>query len=441
MVGQASDAHSAWMRSPGLHLAAIYGGIVLLGMVLMTAVTTMRVHQASVRAIDAWGQSTVQQLAQAAVDPVVQHDAIALQAHLGRFAKTAGLLSVSVVDADKQLLAQAGLSPAEYRDRASTHHYSLPLVFGAEMVGEVTVVMDATGMEALPKEIYAIEIGVGVAMLLLTLLFSHAVARRLHRIHRDASEAFLQAMPEAVLPAGVAAMSPALPLLDGPLFHETLSSLGEYVDKLQHPAPAQLLAAASELLNPADACAYILLDVRKLETLQRQVSKDRLRGLLDDLLRHVENTARLYTAQRVPVAGASIKLVFPAQAEPTHTAFQALCCAYVLSGVLRDAMSHDWGVNLHWTVSVDWHAACGNELLRNAQRAMDEQRSHWLGEQVGSGQMACSEAVATQLAQQEGKITLTSTPGTGGQLFYRLATVAESHRNMLDRQIGQLQSV
>lgn len=441
MITDPADGdQNAWLRSPGVRLAVAFGGVTVLGVALMVIATAMRVHQTSVRAIDLWGQSTVQQLAKTAVEPVVQHDAVALQAHIGRVASAVGILGVAVFDADNQLLAQVGQLPAEYSERSGVHHYSAPLVLGADVVGRVAVAMDATGMEALPKEMYLIQISVGSVMLLAVLWISYVLAQRVRRVHSEASRAFLQAMPLAVLPADIQSTSSTLPLLDAPLFHNTLTALNAYVDKLQRPAPAQLLAAASELLNPSDACAYILLDLRKFETLQRQVSKDRLRGVLDELLRHVENTARLYGAQHVPVTGASIKLLFPAKQEPVQAAFQAVCCAYVLSGLLREATSPEWGVNLQWTLSVDWHAACSNALLRNARRASDEQRSHWLGEQIGAGQVACSEALATHVLQ-EGKVTLTATPGTGGQVFYRLTGVAESHRSMLAGQVAQLQSV
>lgn len=423
-------------RSVGLQLAAVYGSIFVVSIALVSCLSIIRVSSLLEDVVDTWGESIAEQLAQSTRDAAMQNDAIALQAHLGRALKTRGIVSAAVYDMQNMLLAEVGTSSGELKGHAGLHSFPAMLTLGDNAVGRVVVVIDAAHAETLQRELYWIMLGGGIAGIVFLLLVSFYFSRKAYALHRQASDDFMRSMPKEILPASLSSDQP-VPLLNATLFHGMLSDLGDYIARLQRPSPASLLSAAAELINPADACAYVLFEVRNLDVLQRQVSRERLRVLLNLHQQHIENTCRLYGAQRVPVGGACIKMIFPAKTNESDAAFQAACCAYVLTGLLQDCADPEMGIRLQWAMALDWHVAGSNELLRNAQRSQDEQRSHWLCEQIGAGQFACSAEVAERLGTQD-KVMLVETSGTGGRLFYRLGLVQDAHRKMLERQIDQL---
>jgi class 3 adenylate cyclase/uncharacterized membrane protein affecting hemolysin expression len=437
MTVQQSEVYSVperGIRGAGVWLLTLYGGAVLAGLLVMLLLAVLRIDKVIDHVVDAWGEAAVQQVVQTVLDPVMEGDAIALQAHAGRFAKAPGVVSVSVYDIQNSLLAEAGESPSEYRQRASIHSFPAVLSLGDNAVGRVVLVMDAARIERLQQEVFRI-LGAGcIVSLILVLLASRWVSTKVKELHGQLSRVFLQFMPTEVKSADMQTAE----YVSKSQFEGALVSLGAYLEDLQRPAPAKLLEAAAELMSPAEACAYVMVDVRNLDTLQRQVSRDRLREILDVFLQNVEHAARLYAARRMPVAGASIKFTFPAHGDPAYASLHALNFAYVLTGLLRACTDPEWGVTLQWTVTVDWHEANENELLRNLQRQQDEQQGHWLGEQLGLGQLACSLKLAEQLSNQDSRFGLVATTGTGGKVFYRMGQLSDSLRRMLDRQIEQL---
>ncbi len=428
------------MRWPiGLRLVASYGAVFASSLLLVTVLSLSRVSVLVDQVTQSWGEAIADQLAQTTLDAVMQKDEIALQAHLGRLLKTRGVVSAAVYDVQSALLGQAGALPRELKDRGGLHTFSAMLALGDDAIGRAVVVMDADTIEALHDQLYWILGGGGGLAFVLLIVVSYHFSRQATLLHRQVSDAFIQAMPQEVLPTALIE-SNGTQRINGEQFLTTLAALQSYVERLQRPSPALLLAAAADLINPADACAYVVFEVRNLDVLQRQVSRERIQTLLQSYQQHIENTCRLYSAQRAPIAGACVKLVFTAKNNPEGAAFQAACCAYVLSGLLRDCVDPDMGIDLQWAMALDWHDASTNELLRNVQRSQDEQRSHWLCEQIGSGQFACSNELAERMSRQD-KLVLVETSGTGGRLFYRLGTVSESHRQMLERQIEQLREI
>jgi hypothetical protein len=140
----------------------------------------------------------------------------------------------------------------------------------------------------------------------------------------------------------------------------------------------------------------------------------------------------------MPVAGSCIKMVIAADAEHiTDALLQTACCARVLAGVLEHCRDSELGIQLQWSLSLDWHAPCDNDILRNRQQALDEQRSQWLCRQVGSGQLAVS-ADAGALLQEQDKLTLAVEHGEGGKPFYRVTGFVQTQRVLLDGQIAHL---
>ena len=426
-------------RSVGLRLVAFYGAAFVVSMALIAALSLVRVSVVIEQVIQAWGETVAQQLAQSTLDAAMQKDSIALQAHLGRLLKAEGLVSASVYDVQNTLLAQAGAMPRELSGRAGLHSFPATLALGDNAIGRVVVIIDASKVEKLHRQLYWIMIGGGVLAMLLLAVVSYRFARQTHALHRQLSMDFITAMPSNILPAA-SAESHGDVLLDAMQYRKALQALAAYVEQLQSPSPSVLLAAASDLINPDDACAYVLFEVRKLEVLQRQVSRDRLRSVLKLYQQHIENVCRLYGAQRVPVTGACIKIIFPTRKNHHEAAFQAACLAYVMAGLLRDCVDPEMGMTLQWAVALDWHSSNSDELLRNLQRSQDEKRSHWLCEQVGSMQLACSAELADQLKVQD-KLELIEASGDGGRLFYRFGNMVESHHRMLERQIEQMRTL
>lgn len=443
MTDNEQDNPAHWLRrlksALGLRLMLVYGVVFAVSILCIAGLSLTRVSVLIDQVIQTWGESMAEQLAQATLDAVMQKDDIALQAHLGRFLKTGGVVSATVYDVQNTLLAQSGATPRELRGRTGLHTFPATLALGDNAIGRVVVVIDAGKVESLHHELYWIMVCGGGLALLLIMAVSYRLARQAHALHCKASAEFIRAMPKEILPASLTT-SGARPLLDEALFNNTLDALGHYVEQLQRPSPASLLAAAADLINPADACACVIFEVRKLDVLQRQVSRERLRVLLNLYQQHIENAGRLYGAQRVPVAGACIKMIFPAKNNQEDAAFQATCCAYVLAGLLRDCADPEMGISLQWAMALDWHAASSNELLRNVQRSQDEQRSHWVCEQIGSGQFACSTELAERLKAQD-KFELVETNGSGGHVFYRIGAISDNHRRMLERQIEQLRDI
>ena len=219
---------------------------------------------------------------------------------------------------------------------------------------------------------------------------------------------------------------------------QLMTQLQRHVEQIQAPSQAELHNAAAMLLNGNDGYVYLLLECHNIDVLQQQVSRDRLRALLDQLQTRVEKTARLYHAQRVPAAGSCIKLVLPIGNEPlADVLLRAACCANVLAGVLQPCRDAELGIQLQWSMALDRHPACDNDILRNRQQLLDEQRSRWLCHQVGNSQLAVSAEVGDVLQAQE-KLTLAVEHGEGGKPFYRITNFVQSQRTLLDGQIAHL---
>lgn len=277
--------------------------------------------------------------------------------------------------------------------------------------------------------------GGSLAVLLLLVLTSRHFARDLCDQQAALGQALLDTVPSPVLDS-------ALPVIPDRLGEQEirllLSQLREYIDSVQAPSPAALRDAAADLLNSGGGRAYLLLECRNLDLLQRQVSRERLRALLDQLQEAVERTSHLYNGQRMPTAGSCMKIVLPADSGRIADAvLQAACCAEVLTGVLQECRDEQLGIQLQWSLALDWHPPCDNDILRNRQQALDEQRSQWLCRQVGHGQLAVS-AEAGALLQEQDKLTLAVEHGEGGQPFYRITGFVASQRSLLDSQISQL---
>lgn len=422
-------------RSPTLRLFASYSAVFLLGLSLTGAFAFFRVVQLVEETIDTYGNTVASQLAHTTLDAVMQRDLISLQAHLSRLLKTPGIASAAIYDVEHKLLAQAGATPAELHDQRYVHNYTAMLSLGDNAAGHAIVTLETAAIEQAVPQIRIALIGGTIAVLFALLAISRHFARDL----RDQQAAMAQALLDTVPPA---VLDSALPVLPDRLAEDDirllLSRLREHVDTVQAPTPAALREAAAELLNSGGGCAYLLLECRNLDLLQRQVSRERLRALLDHLQDKVERTCHLYNGHRMPTTGPCMKVVLPAEHGRVGEALlQAACCADVLTGVLHECRDEQLGIQLQWTLALDWHPPCNNDILRNRQQALDEQRSQWLCRQVGNDQLAVS-AEAGALLQQQEKLTLAVEHGENGQPFYRITGFVPSQRTLLDRQITQL---
>lgn len=418
-------------RSLVLRLVIGYGAVLILGLLLAGVFSIARVTKLVDNTIDAYGETVATQLAHSSLDAVMQRDMISLQAQLSRLLKTHGIVSAVIYDARNQLLAQAGATPSELDGRDYLHNYSATLALGDNMTGSVVVTLDTKEIEHLLPEVRWVLASVSAIVLFLLFVLSRHFARDI----QQQRAALTQALNDS-FPAHVA--SGQTENLNEDEIRLLLSSLREHVDRVQAPSPAALRDAAADLLNSDGGRVYLLLECHNLDLLQRQVSRDRLRALLDQMQQQVEKTCRLYNAQRMPVAGSCIKMVIAADKENiTDALLQAACCARVLAGVLEHCRDQELGIQLQWSLALDWHAPCDNDILRNRQQALDEQRSQWLCRQVGSGQLAVS-ADAGALLQEQDKLTLAVEHGEGGKPLYRITGFVQTQRLLLDGQIAHL---
>ena len=414
-------------RSLVLRLVAGYGAIFILGLALTGVFSFTRVMKLVDNTIDTYGETVATQLANSTLDAVMQRDMIGLQAQLSRLLKTPGIVSAVIYDARNQLMAQAGATPSELNGRDYLHNYSATLVLGDNMTGSVVVTLDTKDIEHVLPEMHWILVVIGAIVLLSLLFLAKDISQQRSSLAQALHDYFPLQMEQL--------KSENLSEDDIRL---VLSELREHVDRVQAPSPAALRDAAADILNSGGGRAYLLLECHNLDLLQRQVSRDRLRALLDQMQQQVEKTCRLYNAQRMPVAGSCIKMVIAADAEHiTDALLQTACCARVLAGVLEHCRDSELGIQLQWSLSLDWHAPCDNDILRNRQQALDEQRSQWLCRQVGSGQLAVS-ADAGALLQEQDKLTLAVEHGEGGKPFYRVTGFVQTQRVLLDGQIAHL---
>ena len=418
-------------RSLVLRLVAGYGAIFILGLTLTGVFSFTRVTKLVDNTIDAYGETVATQLANSTLDAVMQRDMIGLQAQLSRLLKTPGIVSAVIYDARNQLMAQAGATPSELNGRDYLHNYSATLLLGDNMTGSVVVTLDTKDIEhVLPEMRWALS-AIGALVLLALLFLSRYFAKDISQQRSSLAQALHDYFPSQMEQLKSENLSEDDIRL-------VLSELREHIDRVQAPSPAALRDAAADILNSGGGRAYLLLECHNLDLLQRQVSRDRLRVLLDQMQQQVEKTCRLYNAQRMPVAGSCIKMVIAADAEHiTDALLQAACCARVLAGVLEHCRDSELGIQLQWSLSLDWHAPCDNDILRNRQQALDEQRSQWLCRQVGSGQLAVS-ADAGALLQEQDKLTLAVEHGEGGKPFYRVTGFVQTQRVLLDGQIAHL---
>jgi len=422
-------------RSLTLRLLAAYGSIILLSLAVSGIFSNIRVGRLVDKTIDAYGTTVASQVAHSSLDAVMQRDMIALQAQLANLLKTPGVISAVIYDAKGQLLAQAGATPSELKGHKYLHNYSATLALGDNMTGNVGITLETAEIEqVLPEARWALISTFALAVFLLLGVSRH-FARTISNQKATLAQALLETAPPAVLE-----QFPAIK--PGSISEEEigaiLQQLRQYVDEVQAPSPAALREAAAELLNSGGGRAYLLVECRNLDLLQRQVSRDRLRALLDTVQQQVEKTCTLYNAQRLPVTGSCIKIVVSAAAGQVADALiQAACCAKVLSGVLEQCRDEELGIQLQWRVVLDWHAPCDNDILRNRQQGHDEQRSQWLCRQIGSGQLAVSTE-AGALLQEQDKLTLAVEHGEDGKPFYRVTGFVHTLMVLLEGQVTQL---
>lgn len=426
-----------------LRLIATYGAVFVLGLALTGVFAYARAAKLADLTIDTYGGTVASQLANSSLDAAMQRDMISLQAQLARLLKTRGIVSAAIYDVENHLLAQAGATPSEMHGRAYLHHYSSPMVLGDNGMGSVVVTLDAVDIEKiLPQIRWVLLLGSGIVLVLLIVISRH-FAQIIRDQQVSLTRALLDTMPTSILAAANISSDNArdshLPeQLKEADIRQLLVCLRDYVDQVQTPSPAALRDAAAEWINSGGGRAYILLECHNLDLLQRQVSRERLRALLDQFQQRIDNVCRLYNAQRTPVAGSCIKIVIAASTgHIADSLLQAACCAYVLTGVLENCRDEALGIQLQWRLALDWHPPCGNDILRNRQQGLDEQRSQWLCRQLGGGQLAVS-AEAGALLQEQDKLTLAVEHGEGGKPFYRVTGFVQTQRVMLDSQIAHL---
>jgi uncharacterized membrane protein affecting hemolysin expression len=427
-------------RSLVLRLVAGYGAIFFLGLAVTGIFSVSRVTKLVDNTIDTYGATIASQLAHSSLDAVMQRDMIGLQAQLSRLLKTPGIVSAVIYDARNQLMAQAGATPSELNGRAHLHNYSATLALGDNMTGSVVVTLETGEIEHLLPEVRWMLGAVGAIVLVLLLVTSRHFAKDIKQQCAVLAQALIDTVPASVMNECFPASAEKLKLenMSEDDIRLVLKCLREHVDRVQAPSPAALRDAAADILNSSGGRVYLLLECHNLDLLQRQVSRDRLRALLDQMQQQVEKTCRLYNAQRMPAAGSCIKMVMAAEAgHITDALLQAACCARVLAGVLEHCRDQELGIQLQWSLALDWHAPCDNDILRNRQQALDEQRSQWLCRQVGSGQLAVS-ADAGALLQEQDKLTLAVDHGEGGKPFYRVSGFVQTQRVLLDGQIAHL---
>lgn len=422
-------------RSLTLSLLVAYGSIILLSLVVTGVYSSIRVGNLVDKTIDAYGTTVASQLAHISLDAVMQRDMIGLQAHLANLLKTPGVISAVIYDAKGQLLAQAGATPTEMKGRKYLHKYSATLALGDNMTGNVGITLETAEIEQVLPEARWVLLSTCALVVFLLLGVSRHFARSISNQKANLAQALLDTAPQAVLEQFPAVRPGNMSEED---IAAILQQLRHYVDEVQAPSPAALREAAAELLNSSGGRAYVLVECRNLDLLQRQVSRDRLRALLDTVQQQVEKTCTLYNAQRLPVTGSCIKIMVSAVAGQVPDALiQAACCAKVLSGVLEQCRDEELGIQLQWGVVLDWHAPCDNDILRNRQQGHDEQRSQWLCRQIGNGQLAVSTE-AGALLQEQDKITLAVEHGEDGKPFYRVTGFIHTLVVLLDGQIAQL---
>lgn len=418
-----------------LRLIAGYGAVFFAGFLLMGIFFTVRVESLVSNTIDAYGSTVAEQLAQNTLDAAIQRDQISLQAQLARLMKVPNIVSVSIYDASNALLAQAGATPSELTHRNYLRNYSATLSLGDNMTGSVVVTLETENIEHLFPEIRWVLGFIVVMALLLLWLLSIYFTRDIRQQRTALASVLMEAVPLEVM---TACFSERPHTLDEKDMRQLMTQLQHHVQQIQTPSQAELHNAAALLLNGNGGYVYLLLECHNIDVLQRQVSRDRLRTLLDQLQTHVEKTARLYHAQRVPAAGSCIKLVMPIENESlVDVVLRAACCANVLMGVLQPCRDTELGIQLQWSMALDKHAPCNNDILRNRQQLVDEQRSRWLCHQVGNSQLAVSAEVGDVLQGQD-KLTLVVEHGEGGRPFYRIRDFAQGQRALLDGQIARL---
>lgn len=422
-------------RSLTLRFVALYGAVFVLGLALSGAFAATRMAKLVDTTIDTFGNTVVSQLAHTALDAVMQQDQIALQAHLSRLLKAPGVVSAAVFDVQNRLLAQAGATPYELHNRRYLHNFTTTMALGDNIIGRVVVTLDTAGIERVLPEMHGVLAAGCVVVLILLLVISRRLAVQLDRQQLALSRALRDTLPPAVLQE---CLPESGELVEESDIRKTLERLREHVRQVQEPSRAALLSAAAELTSPGIGKASLLLECSNLDLLQRQVSRERLRALLDQVQQLLEKTCRLYHGQRIPVSGSCLKVVFSAaDSQEAEAVLQAACCAHVLAGALKSCRDEQLGIALHWNVALDWHPACDNDLLCNRQQAADEQRGEWLCRQVGSGQLAVSVAAEPWLRGQD-KLTLAADHGEGGKAFFRVVDFAPVQRQLLDRQVSQL---
>lgn len=422
-------------RSLLLRLIVTYGTVFVLGLALTGAFAFTRVASLIDETIDNCGNTVASQLAHSSLDAVMQRDMIGLQAHLSRLLKTPGIVSAAIYDVEHHLLAQAGATPTELQGRRFLHNYTAALSLGDNAAGSVVVTMDSAEIEqAIPQIRIVLASGIGIVMFLLLVISRH-FSRDIRDQHSSLARALLDIVPPTLLRETLPGATERLTEDEMRLL---LNKMNDYVEQVRAPSPAALRDAAADLLNSSGGRAYLLLECRNLDLLQRQVSRERLRILLNQLQEKVENTCHLYNAQRMPTSGSCIKIVLPADSgQIVDAILQAACCAEVLIGVLRDCRDEQLGIQLQWSLALDWHPPCDNDILRNRQQAHDEQRSQWLCRQIGSSQLAVS-AEAGALLQEQDKLSLAVEHGEDGKPYYRITGFVPTQRTLLDGQIAQL---
>ncbi|MEZ5538804.1 MAG: hypothetical protein R3E63_02355 [Pseudomonadales bacterium] len=417
-----------------LRIVSGYGAIFFAVFLLIGVFLVARVEWLVGSTIDTYGTTVAEQLAQNSLDAAIQRDQVGLQAQLARLMKVPSVVSVSIYDASNALLAQAGATPSELSQRHFLRSYTATLGFGDNMTGSVNVILEVEKIESLLPEIRWALATLFVASFVALLMLSYYFTRDIRQQRNALATVLMERVPVEVMETCFSSRPSNLSEHE---MRQLMEHLQQYVLQIQTPSPAELHEAAASLFDGRGGYVYLLLECHNIDVLQRQVSRDRLRVLLDQVQEQVKKTTRLYHAQRMPAAGSCIKIVFPVDAPVAEVLLRAACCADVLCNVLQACRDDELGIQLQWSLALDHHSPCDNDILRNRQQTTDEQRSRWLCNQVGNAQLAVSAEVGELLQAQE-NLTLAVEHGEGGKSFCRITAFAQQHRNLLDSQIARL---
>ncbi len=390
--------------------------------------------------ISEYGNTVARQLAQASVDDVVRGDLVSLRAQLQNLTQLDTVITAAIYDIEDRPLALAGTTPntRKHIDSDAVRNFPAPITFDNSIAGKAIVSLNITNLQAIHQRLYlSLTISI-IAVALLTIAISYFLARIANRFYRSLSDQLEALSPELVRQAENSSEN------NWQALNTSLKNLGDYIHQVEDK-PSSVSPGKTRTSQPATApgsYAELVIECINFEQLQNQLHHKAFMKLVESFQHKLDQTRALYHGTNVPTSGPWVVIRF-SQDTLSEPPFEAICCGTVLCGLLTEQSELD--ARLQFRMAVHWHEN-GNDrtdmpnLLENRlqQNTWDDVR--FLCSQANSNEIVATKNIK-QFTSVSEHIKLELISGVSEVDCYRVKNISDNYKQLLDKQVQQLNNL